>query len=55
MVGRMQGCACREWVRAMPVRRSNDGRWRYREIDATHTPNVTAPEALLKLILEMTA
>ncbi|HMR30871.1 MAG TPA: alpha/beta hydrolase [Geminicoccaceae bacterium] len=29
--------------------------WRYREIDATHTPNVTAPEALLKLILEMTS
>ena len=37
------------------ARARSEAGWRYREIDATHTPNVTAPEALLKLILEMTS
>lgn len=36
------------------AKRAQEAGWRYREIDATHTPNVTSPEALLKLILEMT-
>ena len=29
--------------------------WRYHEIDASHSPNVTAPEALMKLLEEIVA
>jgi pimeloyl-ACP methyl ester carboxylesterase len=29
---------------------SNDPRWNYHEIDASHSPNVTAPEALMALL-----
>ena len=28
----------------------SDPRWRYYEIDASHSPNVTAPEALVRLL-----
>jgi pimeloyl-ACP methyl ester carboxylesterase len=34
---------------------SNDAAWRYYEIDASHSPNVTAPEALLALLLKIAA
>ena len=33
----------------------NDPAWRYHEIDASHSPNVTAPEALLVLLEEIAA
>jgi pimeloyl-ACP methyl ester carboxylesterase len=33
----------------------NDPAWRYYEIDASHSPNVTAPEALMALLLEIAA
>jgi pimeloyl-ACP methyl ester carboxylesterase len=33
----------------------NDAAWRYYEIDASHSPNVTAPEALTALLLEIAA
>jgi hypothetical protein len=29
--------------------------WRYFEIDASHSPNVTAPDALTKLLQEIAA
>jgi hypothetical protein len=29
--------------------------WRYFEIDASHAPNITAPESLMKLLLEIVA
>jgi len=32
----------------------NDPAWRYFEIDASHSPNVTAPEALMALLEETT-
>ena len=32
-----------------------DPAWRYHEIDASHSPNVTAPEALMALLLEIAA
>jgi len=33
----------------------NDPAWRYFEIDASHSPNVTAPEALMALLEEIAA
>jgi len=33
----------------------NDPAWRYYEIDASHSPNVTAPEALMALLLKIAA
>ncbi len=33
----------------------SDPVWRYHEIDASHSPNVTAPEALMALLLEIAA
>ncbi len=33
----------------------NDPAWRYFEIDASHSPNVTAPEALMGLLEKITA
>ena len=33
----------------------SDPAWRYHEIDASHSPNVTAPEALMALLLEIAA
>jgi hypothetical protein len=30
-----------------------DPAWRHYEIDASHSPNVTAPEALAKLLCEI--
>jgi hypothetical protein len=33
----------------------SDPAWRYYEIDASHSPNVTAPEALLVLLLKIAA
>ena len=32
-----------------------DPAWRYHEIDASHSPNVTAPEALMSLLQEIIA
>ena len=34
--------------------KSEDG-WRYFELDASHAPNVTAPEALMKTLQEIVA
>jgi len=34
-------------------RLKSDPAWRYHEIDASHSPNVTAPEALAKLLCEI--
>jgi len=34
-------------------RLKNDASWRYFEIDASHSPNVTAPDALMKLLEEI--
>ena len=31
----------------------SDPGWRYFEIDASHSPNVTAPDALATLLLEI--
>ena len=31
----------------------SDPAWRYLEIDASHSPNVTAPEALVRLLCEI--
>lgn len=36
-------------------RTKNEAGWRYFEIDASHSPNVTAPEALMALLMEITA
>ena len=33
----------------------NDSAWRYHEIDASHSPNVTAPEALMALLVKIAA
>jgi hypothetical protein len=33
----------------------NDPAWRYYEIDASHSPNVTAPEALMALLQKIAA
>ena len=33
----------------------NDPAWRYHEIDASHSPNVTAPEALMALLQKIVA
>src|SRR5688572_18281148 len=33
----------------------SDAAWGYHEIDASHSPNVTAPEALMALLLEIAA
>jgi pimeloyl-ACP methyl ester carboxylesterase len=35
------------------VRFKSDPHWRYYEIDASHSPNVTAPEALVRLLEEI--
>ena len=32
-----------------------DPAWRYLEIDASHSPNVTAPETLAKLLAQIVA
>lgn len=34
--------------------KSEEG-WRYVELDASHAPNVTAPEALMKVLNEIVA
>ncbi|MHC2439668.1 alpha/beta fold hydrolase [Bradyrhizobium sp. USDA 4451] len=36
-------------------RTKNEAGWRYLEIDASHSPNVTAPEALMALMQEIAA
>ena len=36
-------------------RTKNDPAWRYYEIDASHSPNVTAPEALMALLQKIVA
>ncbi|WP_407166273.1 alpha/beta fold hydrolase [Bradyrhizobium sp. ORS 111] len=36
-------------------RTKNEAGWRYFEIDASHSPNVTAPEALMALLMEIAA
>ena len=36
-------------------RARNEAGWRYFEIDASHSPNVTAPEALMALLLKIAA
>ena len=36
-------------------RAKNDPAWRYYEIDASHSPNVTAPDALMALLEEIAA
>ena len=33
----------------------SDPAWRYHEIDASHSPNVTAPEALMSLLQQIAA
>ena len=33
----------------------NDPAWKYYEIDASHSPNVTAPEALMALLVKIAA
>jgi hypothetical protein len=33
----------------------NDPAWRYHEIDASHSPNVTAPQALMALLEKIAA
>jgi hypothetical protein len=35
--------------------RARDEGWDFREIDASHSPHVTAPEALMKLLVELSA
>ena len=35
------------------ARARSEGGWRYFEIDASHSPNVTAPEALMALLLKI--
>jgi hypothetical protein len=37
------------------TRLKNDAAWRYFEMDASHSPNVTAPEALMKVLQEIVA
>ena len=37
------------------LRLKSDPSWRYYEIDASHSPNVTAPDALAKLLCEIVA
>ena len=37
------------------VRAKADPAWRYHEIDASHSPNVTAPEALMTLLQQIAA
>ena len=37
------------------MRAKNEAGWRYREIDASHSPNVTAPEALMALLQQIVA
>ncbi|HEX7792046.1 MAG TPA: alpha/beta hydrolase, partial [Afipia sp.] len=34
-------------------RTKNEAGWRYLEIDASHSPNVTAPEALMAMLQEI--
>jgi hypothetical protein len=36
-------------------RTKNEAGWRYYEIDASHSPNVTAPEALMALLQRIVA
>jgi pimeloyl-ACP methyl ester carboxylesterase len=36
-------------------RTKNEARWRYYEIDASHSPNVTAPESLIALLEKIVA
>lgn len=37
------------------ARAKDDDSWEYREIDASHSPHVTAPEALAEILRELTA
>ena len=37
------------------TRARSEAGWRYREIDASHSPNVTAPEALMALLQKIVA
>lgn len=37
------------------ARLKNDPAWRYFEMDASHSPNVTAPEAFMKVMQEIVA
>jgi hypothetical protein len=40
---------------AFAVRAKADPAWRYHEIDASHSPNVTAPDALMTLLQRIAA
>ena len=42
-------------VRAVRKQTKNDPAWRYHEIDASHSPNVTAPEALMAMLEKIAA
>ena len=37
------------------TRARSEAGWRYHEIDASHSPNVTAPEALMALLQKIVA
>jgi hypothetical protein len=37
------------------VRAKADPAWRYHEIDASHSPNVTAPEGLMAMLQRIAA
>ena len=41
-------CSCSSPGASSPI-----PHWRYYEIDASHSPNVTAPEALVRLLDEI--
>ena len=45
-------CPPDDLFRPFAVRAQREG-WRYHELDASHSPNVTAPDALAKLLLEI--
>ena len=38
-----------------PKRTKSEEGWRYFELDASHAPNVTAPEALMGVLQEIVA
>jgi hypothetical protein len=37
------------------ARARSDSAWRYHELDASHSPNVSAPEALMTLLQQIAA
>ena len=43
------------YFRQFAERAKNETGWRYYEIDASHSPNVTAPEALMALLEKIVA